>query len=73
MLSVNGSYVSSGMEVKVKKEGVFQMRRDPDLERMVDDWRGNQRPIPSRAEAFRSLVRIGIAAESGRAVGDAAA
>lgn len=31
---------------------------------LVDDWRRKQPVIPSRAEAIRRLVEIGVAAET---------
>ena len=31
-----------------------------DLLEMVDDWRSQQRPIPSLAEAIRQLTRMGL-------------
>lgn len=39
----------------------FQMRVSDDFLRMVDDWRRKQEGLPSRAEAIRILVELGIA------------
>lgn len=40
----------------------FQMRANDDWLARLDDWRRQQAEIPSRAEAIRQLVAIGIAA-----------
>jgi hypothetical protein len=45
---------------KDNKDKAFQMRVDESFTRMVDDWRGKQRPIPSRSEAVRQLVEIAV-------------
>lgn len=40
----------------------FNMRVTDDWLGKVDDWRRTQRDIPSRSEAIRRLVEIGIEA-----------
>jgi len=42
----------------------FEMRCNPALTDAIDQWRGAQRPIPSRAEAIRLLVARAIGAEN---------
>ena len=39
----------------------FQMRTSDDFLGKLDDWRRAQPALPSRAEAIRILVEIGIA------------
>ncbi len=34
----------------------FEMRIDAELLVLIDEWRALQRPIPSRAEAIRTLA-----------------
>jgi hypothetical protein len=43
---------------------VFQMRATEDWLRRLDDWRRAQIIIPSRAEAIRRLVEVGLEASS---------
>ncbi len=43
-----------------KKDERFEMRVDEDLLARVDEWRGRQDKIPSRAEAMRRLAEIGL-------------
>lgn len=38
----------------------FEMRLDPSLVEKIDSWRSKQRHEPSRSEAVRSLVEIGL-------------
>src|SRR3546814_13570553 len=38
----------------------FQMRASEDWLKKIDDWRRKQPDIPSRAEAIRRLVEIGL-------------
>lgn len=47
---------------KYPKGQTFQMRADDDFLQKIDDWRIKLRPVPSRAEAIRLLVDIGIKA-----------
>jgi hypothetical protein len=35
----------------------------------IDGWRASQRPIPSRPEAIRRLVELGLASKGGKAKG----
>jgi hypothetical protein len=42
------------------KGQTFQMRADDDFLEKVDEWRRNEPDIPSRAEAIRRLVDLGI-------------
>lgn len=41
----------------------MQMRVSDEFLRAIDDWRRDQDDIPSRAEAIRRLIHIGITAE----------
>jgi len=43
----------------------FQMRNIDDFLSEVDEWRREQKVIPSRAEAIRYLVRKGLEVERG--------
>ena len=38
----------------------FQMRVNDDLMQAVDGWRRKQSDLPSRAEAIRRLVQLGL-------------
>ena len=42
----------------------FEMRVDEDLIERVDEWRGKQVDLPSRAEAMRRLVELGLGPSS---------
>ena len=44
----------------ISKTERFELRLDPELIRKVDDWRGDQQDLPTRAEAVRRLVEIGM-------------
>ena len=46
-----------------QNDKIFQMRATETFLAKIDDWRIQQRPIPSRAEAVRQLVDIGLAAK----------
>lgn len=37
-----------------------QVRCQDELLKAIDDWRADQRPIPSRPEAIRQLAEIGL-------------
>ena len=39
---------------------VFQMRSSEEFLRRIDDWRRQQDDIPSRAEAIRRLIELGL-------------
>jgi hypothetical protein len=41
----------------------FQMRASPDFLKAVDKWRAKQENKPSRAEAIRRLVELGLKAK----------
>lgn len=69
------TYVNTEMTQNTKKIGrptvnpqdkQFQMRVDEEFLRLIDDWRGQKRPIPNRADAVRHLVKAGVAAERKR-------
>jgi hypothetical protein len=45
---------------KYLKGQTFQMRADDDFLEMVDEWRRTEPDLPSRAEAIRRLVMIGV-------------
>jgi len=38
----------------------FEIRLQPRLGNRIDDWRRQQRDLPSRAEAARRLIEIGL-------------
>ncbi len=38
----------------------FEMRMDPETLARVDEWRRKQPDLPSRAEAMRRLVDLGL-------------
>ncbi len=40
----------------------FQMRASEEFLRRVDDWRRGQNDLPSRAEAIRRLIELGLKA-----------
>jgi hypothetical protein len=42
----------------------YQMRVTEEFLRKIDNWRRRQEDLPSRAEAIRRLVDLGIAAEA---------
>lgn len=44
----------------------FDLRIPSDFESRIDGWRRKQIRIPSRAEAIRRLVEIGLEAEEAR-------
>jgi hypothetical protein len=44
---------------------LLQMRVDDEFIAIVDEWRAAQRPIPSRTEAIRRLVELGVSAKGG--------
>jgi len=41
---------------------VFQMRSSEEFLRRIDDWRREQTDIPSRSEAIRRLIELGLEA-----------
>jgi hypothetical protein len=41
----------------------LEMRSSPSLLKAVDEWRRRQEDIPTRSEAFRRLVEIGLKAQ----------
>jgi uncharacterized protein len=41
----------------------FEMRLETTMIERVDTWRRKQEDLPSRAEAFRRLVELGLAAK----------
>ena len=44
----------------------FEMRLTPDTLEEVDHWRASQFGVPSRAEAVRRLIHVGLLAASGK-------
>lgn len=42
------------------------MRLDPETLARVDEWRRQQPDLPSRAEAFRRLVELGLQKGKGK-------
>jgi hypothetical protein len=51
-------------ERTVKSERLWLVASPEELEQ-IEKWRGQQRPIPSRSEAVRQLVQLGLLAASG--------
>jgi hypothetical protein len=45
----------------------FQMRASPEFLKSVDKWRAKQEDKPSRAEAIRRLVELGLKAKGAKA------
>ena len=48
------------MEEKVEKTERFEMRVPALFLKTIDDWRRKQPELPSRAEAIRRLVELGL-------------
>lgn len=46
---------------------LFQMRTNDEFLRRVDDWRRAQEDLPSRTEAIRRLVELGLKASTEQA------
>ncbi len=46
----------------LEHDKTFQMRASEAFLRDIDDWRRQQPEIPSRAEAIRQLIKLGLAA-----------
>ncbi len=71
-----GMYVQSGKgsravakeksDWEFEKTQRFEMRIPPEFFKAIDDWRRRQPDIPSRAEAIRQLVEIGLKAKGNR-------
>lgn len=59
-MSLHDVWVNTGMARPPgrKQTKVFQMRVDDEFLERVDIWRAKQRPIPSRAEAIREMVKV---------------
>ena len=47
-----------------EKEDRFGMRVDAEWMRAIDEWRRKQPDLPSRAEAIRRLVELGLAVKA---------
>ena len=45
-----------------RKDTTLQMRVSQDFLRSIDEWRRHQQDLPSRAEAIRRLVEMGLEA-----------
>jgi metal-responsive CopG/Arc/MetJ family transcriptional regulator len=45
----------------------FEMRLETTMIERVDAWRRKQEDLPSRAEAFRRLIELGLSAKKTRA------
>jgi len=54
---------SDWLEEKTQR---FEMRIPPEFFKAIDSWRRKQEDLPSRAEAIRRLVEIGLKAERKR-------
>ena len=52
-------YVTYGQYMSPKTER-FEMRMDPETLSRIDEWRRKQADLPSRAEAMRRLVELGL-------------
>ena len=44
----------------------FQMRVDKSFIEKIDEWRRTQKDLPTRSEAIRRLVEIGLGKKSSR-------
>lgn len=49
-----------------RKDRRLQMLIEPSLISRIDDWRAKQRGLPSRSEAIRRLVELGLGAAAAR-------
>lgn len=54
-----------------RKPTRFEIRLPPELGDAIDDWRRQQPDLPSRAEAARRLIELGLAAPATRRSADA--
>jgi hypothetical protein len=59
------TWLSSPMSEEEQSER-FQMRVSPSFLKAIDEWRRKQSDIPSRAEAIRRLVELGLLHGKGR-------
>jgi hypothetical protein len=64
-LTIDGEH-GDGRRMDFDDEGTrpYQIRLGPKFWAGVDDWRRRQEDIPTRAEAIRRLVEIGLQAEN---------
>ena len=46
----------------------FEMRLETTMIERVDAWRRKQEDLPSRAEAFRRLIEVGLSTKKGAKV-----
>ncbi len=46
-----------------RPEKPMRLRISDELQRQIDDWRAEQTPIPTMAEAIRQLIEAGLAQE----------
>ena len=46
----------------LEHDKVFQMRASAEFLRRIDDWRRVQADLPSRSEAIRRLIQLGLEA-----------
>jgi Arc/MetJ-type ribon-helix-helix transcriptional regulator len=51
------------MARETKLPQLVQLRLSDALSKAIDDWRRKQEDIPSRSEAIRRLVQLGLGAE----------
>lgn len=49
-------------DMALEHDKVFQMRTSEEFLRRIDDWRRHQPDLPSRAEAIRRLIQLGLEA-----------
>lgn len=59
-------YVHYGKGLVEEKTERFEMRVPASFLKTVDDWRRKQADLPSRAEAIRRLVEMGLEARRDR-------
>jgi hypothetical protein len=52
------------MHMTLTHDKVFQMRATEGFFRQIDDWRRQQPDLPSRAEAIRRLIELGLKVET---------
>ena len=60
----NGVHYTAAMTGR--KIHLIQLRVDTEFLEALDEWRAGQRPLPSRSEAIRRLVALGMKPRPGR-------
>ena len=63
VVRLKGKYVPSPMSMAPKTER-FEMRLETTMIKRVEAWRRKQEDLPSRAEAFRRLIELGLSTKN---------